>query len=195
MIMTEETWTSLVPTASSQGQHLLQQTLQQLFPSHPQHINYRHPHLLHTSSRTPMELDIYIPSLQLAFEFHGQQHFHHGHRGLLLEQQQRDREKIEACRKVGVTLVIVPYWWDRKKESLMKTIKQLRPDIVFSVTTATTTTATNITNDWDEGLSSVLPIPSLPLFIEQQQQKMDEDAASVFVKMAHYHDNVQLERK
>lgn len=152
-----------------------------------------------------MELDLYLPSLQLAFEFHGQQHYHHSHRGLLLEQQQRDREKIEACRKHGVTLVIVPYWWDKKKESLVKTIKQLRPDTSFSSSPSSATSSPFVTpfssqsttnaSDWDEGMSSVLPIPSLPPFIEQQQQKMNEDAASVFVRMAQYHDNVQLQGK
>ena len=54
---------------------------------------------------------------------------------------QRDATKQEICSKLGkqiflagnlilgITLINVPYWWDRKYESLQATIYSLRPDL------------------------------------------------------------------
>ena len=53
----------------------------------------------------------------------------------------RDIRKIEACKAIGntivyiawlssgITLTQVPYWWDRKIESLAATIYNTRPDL------------------------------------------------------------------
>jgi hypothetical protein len=35
-----------------------------------------------------------------------------------------------ACQDHHITLIEVPYWWDFKKESLMATIGQVRPELV-----------------------------------------------------------------
>ncbi len=43
----------------------------------------------------------------------------------------RDVEKQVFCRQSGVTLITIPYWWNRKMESLAKTIHFHRPDIQF----------------------------------------------------------------
>ena len=34
------------------------------------------------------------------------------------------------CKEIGITVIDVPYWWDKKKESLMATIKMKRPDLI-----------------------------------------------------------------
>lgn len=39
------------------------------------YVSYLHPDLLFLESKKPMELDIYLPSLKLAFEYQGEQHF------------------------------------------------------------------------------------------------------------------------
>lgn len=39
------------------------------------YINYDHPKLRYKGSKKSMELDIFIPSLHLAFEYQGIQHF------------------------------------------------------------------------------------------------------------------------
>lgn len=50
--------------------------IQSLFPDISEiHFNYLHPSLLFQYSNLPMELDIYIPSLNLAFEYQGSYHF------------------------------------------------------------------------------------------------------------------------
>ncbi len=41
----------------------------------------------------------------------------------------RDKEKEQACKNVGITLVHIPYWWDGKLESLKATIYHHRPDL------------------------------------------------------------------
>jgi hypothetical protein len=69
-----------------------------------------------------MEIDILIPQLNLAFEYHGEQHhLFHFLQGHPEEQQRRDAEKRIKCDEVGITLIEVPYWWDRSssKEKLL----------------------------------------------------------------------------
>ncbi len=43
--------------------------------------------------------------------------------------KKRDAEKLLLCEQIGTTLIQVPYFWDRKKESLMKMIKNVRADL------------------------------------------------------------------
>src|SRR5690242_860134 len=43
--------------------------------------------------------------------------------------QSRDRKKKVICKEQGISLIIIPYWWDRKIESIAATIHSIRPDI------------------------------------------------------------------
>ncbi len=45
--------------------------------------------------------------------------------------QRRDKSKQIVCNTMGITLLVVPYWWDMKIESLAQTIHIARPDIVL----------------------------------------------------------------
>eukprot|EP01114_Cavostelium_apophysatum_P023608 TRINITY_DN8947_c0_g1_i1.p1 TRINITY_DN8947_c0_g1~~TRINITY_DN8947_c0_g1_i1.p1 ORF type:complete len:304 (-),score=68.83 TRINITY_DN8947_c0_g1_i1:66-977(-) len=94
------------------------------------HHNYYHPHLHYQSSGMNMELDIYIPAYDLAFEYQGKQHFGkeflHVETGFTVA---KDREKRDGCKKIGVTLIEVPFWWNQRKESLVSTIRKRRPDL------------------------------------------------------------------
>lgn len=60
-----------------------------------------------------LELDIYIPSRELAFEYQGEQHFHPveiwGGKAALEETRIRDERKRVLCADVGVTLVEIDY--------------------------------------------------------------------------------------
>jgi hypothetical protein len=60
-----------------------------------------------------MELDIYIPSLSLALEFNGSQHYLESQLfGSLDIQRSRDVDKRIMCNLLGITLLEIPYWWD-----------------------------------------------------------------------------------
>lgn len=78
-----------------------------------------------------MELDVYLPKHNLAFEYQGEHHFLDiyalGHRW---RQKQRDMEKKKLCQEKGITLIEIPYWWDFSKSSLMATIHHHRSDLV-----------------------------------------------------------------
>jgi hypothetical protein len=45
------------------------------------------------------------------------------------ERNQKDMMKRQLCRDNGITLVEVPYWWDRKYESLVATVYSQSPDL------------------------------------------------------------------
>ncbi len=47
----------------------------------------------------------------------------------LKETQHRDKIKRIICARVGITLVVIPYWWNRNIQSVAQTIQDARPDI------------------------------------------------------------------
>lgn len=78
-----------------------------------------------------MELDIFIPSLNLAFEYQGMQHFKdHTLVNKSKLRQGKDNEKRKACELNGITLIQVPFWWDGSKDSLLATIFRHRAELV-----------------------------------------------------------------
>lgn len=60
------------------------------------------------------ELDIYLPSLKLAFEYQEKHHYTSSDSAYkpLAELKDRDRKKKAAALAKGITLIIVPCWWD-----------------------------------------------------------------------------------
>jgi hypothetical protein len=77
-----------------------------------------------------MELDLFSPSLQLAIEYHGDQHYFQTYRGNLREQQRRDQEKRFACEKKGITLLELSHFnWDGKENSFLKHVQEVRPEL------------------------------------------------------------------
>ena len=63
--------------------------------------DYRHPEMEH-SSGLPMELDVYVEKLKLAFEYQGKQHYTpvYWMGRDFAAQKRRDKEKQEACEAV-----------------------------------------------------------------------------------------------
>ena len=58
-------------------------------------------------------IDVFIPSLQVAIEYNGEQHYESvecfGGRKGLLSVKERDQRKAEACKKAGVKLIVWKY--------------------------------------------------------------------------------------
>jgi hypothetical protein len=78
-----------------------------------------------------MELDIFLPKEGIAFEYHGEQHYFDIYTlGRGWNQRQRDEEKRIGCREHSISLVEIPYWWDRTEASLRATIYHHRPDLL-----------------------------------------------------------------
>jgi hypothetical protein len=73
---------------------------------------------------------IFLPHLSLAFEYQGEQHYysvnHFGHSSV---RQRRDQAKIKFANLYGISLISIPFWWDRSSNSLAATIRNYRPDI------------------------------------------------------------------
>jgi len=97
--------------------------IQEIFKNEVIHENYKHE--LKWNSGYFMEFDIYLPEKKLAIEFHGEQHYSEipsaGFSGLK-ERKIRDKEKARICVENGINLVIVPFWWDNKLESLLEVL-------------------------------------------------------------------------
>lgn len=101
---------------------------------------YQHPTLKWENSDRRVELDVWIPQHQIGIEYQGQQHYFsldnafgsNGPSGLYWE---RDLKKQSLCQLHGITLILIPYWWDGDKESLGATLFRARPD-VFPVSNA-----------------------------------------------------------
>lgn len=93
--------------------------------------NFRHEELRFSNSGRCIELDIYIPSLNLALEYQGEYHFktfyYIGEHKTVSE---RDSEKKELCKKAGLTIIEIPYWWNGRVESLAAELAKHRPDVI-----------------------------------------------------------------
>jgi hypothetical protein len=93
--------------------------------------NQVHSGLIRKESGRKMELDIFLPSENLAFEYQGEHHYYDiyavGRNRWL--QSQKDEEKREACQREGITLIEIPFWWDGDRSSLMATIYKHRKDL------------------------------------------------------------------
>jgi len=76
-----------------------------------------------------MVFDIFIPALNLVFEYHGIQHYQdHYMFGESKSYRARDNERDAACASFGITFIEIPYWWQRDKESIVTMLHKHRPD-------------------------------------------------------------------
>ena len=128
---------NLFHVATSKSQMYLFTLMQSLFPGMEIKLNFRPKELRSFYTRTNLELDIYIPKLSLAIEYQGiyeffrilnsdntflfykkkkkgGQHYDwHFLYGSPEMQKKRDSEKRMLCSRVGITLVEIPFWWNR----------------------------------------------------------------------------------
>jgi len=78
-----------------------------------------------------MQLDIFAPSLSLAFEYQGPYHYDtHIIFGDHVSHQVKDEEKRVACRSKNITLITIPFWWVPTRNSISATIWKLRPEVL-----------------------------------------------------------------
>ena len=102
-----------------------------MFPSHSVQMEYLHPQIKYSGSNRHMLLDIFIPSLSLAIEYQGVQHYgRHYLYGSPSDQQKRDIEKRDQCKQLGITLIEIGFWWDGQQSSLAATLRRHRSDLL-----------------------------------------------------------------
>jgi hypothetical protein len=95
------------------------------------HENYLHEDLHRLRSGKVIELDIFLPQEKLAFEYQGEHHYLDVYAvGVLWDQKELDKEKREVCMEKQITLVEIPYWWDKQLASLAATISSQRVDLI-----------------------------------------------------------------
>jgi hypothetical protein len=123
-----------LPISIGKVQIAMMRCVKLLFPEYSKAIlyNYKHPDLQCKDTKYSLELDVYIPTLSLALEYQGIQHYTDTalFGPQLSLQQLKDQQKKQLAVTKGITLIDVPYWWDRSKDSLAATIMLHRPGIV-----------------------------------------------------------------
>ena len=99
---------------------IIEELTQEKFPS------VRPDFLKHYKTGFNLELDGYCEKLQMAFEYHGIQHykyikFMHKNKNNNFEiRKERDKLKIELCIKNNIKLIIIPYCYDFTDEQKLR---------------------------------------------------------------------------
>ena len=97
--------------------------VQKLFPGEEIVEDYFHSDISRMSGST-VQFDIFLIHKNIAIEYHGIQHYEDISAGFgaLEMYAKRDREKQRICNEYGIQLIIIPYWWDNKLDSLRQTL-------------------------------------------------------------------------
>uniref|UniRef100_A0A6B2L4U2 Uncharacterized protein n=1 Tax=Arcella intermedia TaxID=1963864 RepID=A0A6B2L4U2_9EUKA len=106
------------------GQRYLLRSLCEIFPNHRIYEEYSHPTLKFPSKR-PITLDVYIPQLNLAFEYQGIQHYQDtSFFGKTQTRKTRDDTKLKICADHNLQIIDIPYWWPGDKDFLLDELKK-----------------------------------------------------------------------
>jgi len=79
-----------------------------LFPS----VSSSFRHKISDEGNYRTEIDVFLPSLSIGFEYQGEQHYTETGRVLqeLTAIKSRDERKEVLCEKIGISLIPIPYW-------------------------------------------------------------------------------------
>lgn len=109
----------------------LKEKISEILPGTEIIEEYRHPDLFWNSGGRSVEFDIWIPKYNIAVEYHGEQHYFdiHAAFGSSDLYSERDTRKQQLCEEHGITYIVVPYWWDRKIESVAASLYKSCPNV------------------------------------------------------------------
>ena len=127
-IYPDHNWNNNLLTQRSKksAQRWLLVCVSKLFPTFYLIEEYNNPLLYYNTSKW-LNLDLFIPSLNLAFEYQGEQHYHDKPDGFsnLELYNERDTLKYNYCSSHSISLHLIPYWWDKSLPSLFTSICHL----------------------------------------------------------------------
>ena len=99
--------------------------IQKLFPGEEIVEDYFHSEISRITG-FHVQFDVFLVRKKIAFEYHGIQHYEDipasGFATIEMSKQ-RDNEKEKLAKQFGITLIIIPYWWDNNLDSLRNTIE------------------------------------------------------------------------
>eukprot|EP01114_Cavostelium_apophysatum_P014359 TRINITY_DN3702_c0_g1_i1.p1 TRINITY_DN3702_c0_g1~~TRINITY_DN3702_c0_g1_i1.p1 ORF type:complete len:614 (+),score=148.50 TRINITY_DN3702_c0_g1_i1:97-1938(+) len=98
------------------------------------HANYVHPSLVFGATKRNVEFDVFVPTLSLAFEYQGSQHYEPMPVFGSADMTRTDQEKKKLCAEAGITLIEIPFWWNETLEELIPTIIKHRGDLEGTLT-------------------------------------------------------------
>jgi hypothetical protein len=111
------------------NQTLLYNILEKIYPREELFWDYKHEDLVSETSGNRLELDIWIPSLSMGFEYQGEGHYYpqdqYGKKKQKIFQDtiRRDEEKKKLCKKYNILLIEIPYTWNQSIEYVRDIIK------------------------------------------------------------------------
>ena len=110
---------------SKSSQRWLFLQIQKIFPGEEIIEDYFHSEISRNTG-FPVQFDIFIVKRKIAIEYHGVQHYEDIPAVFAPSEvyRNRDTEKIKLCKTFGIELIIIPYWWDNKFDSLQYKINQ-----------------------------------------------------------------------
>ena len=97
--------------------------IQKLFPDEEIVEDYFHSELSRLSGAN-VQFDVFMIQRNIAIEYHGKQHYEDIPSAFtnLETYKYRDIEKEKLCNQHGIQLIVIPYWWDNKLDSLRTTL-------------------------------------------------------------------------
>ena len=97
--------------------------VQKLFPGEEIVEDYFHSEVSR-STGSHVQFDIFMIERNIAIEYHGKQHYEDIPSGFcnLEVYKHRDIEKEKLCSEHKIQLIVIPYWWDNKLDSLRTTL-------------------------------------------------------------------------
>ena len=113
------------------NQQRLFHILKLIYPNDKIKYDYKHHDLRFSTSNRPMELDVFLPERNLAFEYQGRQHYEEFWQSNTTmpindnwkDISRRDEEKKVACKANGIRLIEVPYTWNATEDYIRSLIE------------------------------------------------------------------------
>ena len=100
--------------------------IQKLFPNDEIVEDYFHSDI-YRDTGFAIQFDIFLIQRNIAIEYHGKQHYEEISAVFSPFEmyKHRDQEKQRLCKEYGIHLIIIPYWWNNRLDSLKATISSV----------------------------------------------------------------------